>query len=125
MKKFFLFIGLALMCAALYFSYNKVSAGGTDDSIAFIQRHIGGRGQLQDLQDEIGIETWEDLKWFDLGEKIELQYGKIKLKFSKEEIMKKETIQKLNSININVKYNEKEDTYKFYYYKDEIDKYVK
>lgn len=125
MKKVLAFGVCAVLCIGLYFAYSTVSGGGFDDTITFIQRHIGSRGQLQDVQDDIGIESIEDLRWYDLGKKIEIEYGKIKLKVKKEDLFKQETLDKLKTVYIDVKYYKDVDQWKFYYRGAEIGKYVK
>lgn len=125
MKKIFIFFGCVVLCIGLYFAYNNVGGKGFDDSIQFIQRHLGGRGQLQDIQDDIGIQSIADLRWYDLGKKIEIDYGKVKLKVKKEDILTKDVVDKLKSVYIEYKYYEKTGEFKFYYHGEEIGKYVK
>lgn len=125
MKRILAFFGCAILCVGLYVAYSQVSGGGFDDTIKYIQRHIGSRGQLQDVQDDIGIDSIEDLKWYDLGKKVEIEYGKIKLKIKKEDLFKQETLNKLKTVYIDVKYYKEAQQWKFYYRGAEIGKYVK
>lgn len=124
-KKFLIGVVCVLVLFGLYIAYSQVSGGGFDDTITYIQRHIGSRGQLQDVQDEIGIETLDDVKWYDLGKKVEIEYGKIKLRVKKEDLSNKEVLDKLASIYIEVRYYKEKGEYKFYYRGAEIGKYVK
>lgn len=124
-KKVITFLGCVTLCFILYFAYTKVSAGGFDDSIKFIHQHFNGRGQLQDIQDEIGIESIGDVKWYDLGKSIEVEYGKVKLKVSKKDILTEEIHKKLQSVYIDYQYNQQTGEFKFFYRGQPITKYVK
>lgn len=125
MKKFVTWIVIICALVGLGFMYKQSSSDGIDNTIKFIQSHYSSRGTLNDLQNDLGISSINDFKWYDLGKNIEIEYGKVKLKVKKETLDTQEIKDKLARVYITYKYNKEKDKWTFYYQGKEFSKYVK
>lgn len=108
-----------------FIGYNHINELGAMKSIDFIASHFSGRGQIVDYQNDLGVSSIEDIKWYDNKKNIEIEFGKVRLKFNKKNFDSEEVQNALNRIHITVKHNEETDEYKIYYNGEEIDRYIR
>lgn len=121
-----LFTLLFTGAVVLIFVYKNTSFGGAHSSVLFIKKHFNGRGEIADLQEEVFVRGKEnDIAWYETDKNIEIRYGKVKLKYSKEDIIKKDVINDLKSIFIEFKKNDNTGAYIMYYRGNRIEKSVK
>lgn len=125
MKRFLLLFVLCIAAVATFLLYKNAEEGGVNDSIAYIQRHINSRGQLVDMQEEISVNSVEDIKFFETKKNIEIEFGKVTLKWKRADFLTDDTKQRLQTIGLDYRYNEETDNIELYYYKQKVDKWVK
>ncbi|HBF5809558.1 TPA: hypothetical protein KOR75_001139 [Clostridioides difficile] len=94
-------------------------------SIDFIASHINGRGQIVDFQNDLGVKSIDDIKFYNTKNDIEIEFGKIRLKFDKKKLDTDEVLNALERIHIKVRKNEETGEYKIYYNDEPIDLYVR
>jgi len=125
MKRFLLLFVLCVVAAVTIMFYKQVEGEGVNDSIAFIQRHINSRGQLVDMQEEISVNSLDDIKFFETKKNIEIEFGKVTLKWKRADFLTGETQKLLQTIGLDFRYNEEADNIELYYQKQKVDKWVK
>lgn len=124
-KKLLLALVLFAIGVTWFVWYSNVKDSGTMDAIDFIASHFTGRGQIMDYQNDLGVKGIEDIKWYDNKDSIEIEFGKIRLKFDKKKFDTQEVLDALERIHITVRKNEETQEYKLYYNDEPIDLYVK
>lgn len=124
-KKILLAVVLFAAGVTWFVWYSDVKDSGTMDSIDFIASHFTGRGQIMDYQNDLGVESIEDIKWYNEKDTIEIEFGKIRLTFDKKKFDTQEVIDALERIHITVRKNEETQEYKLYFNGEKIDLYVK
>lgn len=124
-KKLLLALVLFAIGITWFVWYTNVKDSGTMDAIDFIASHFTGRGQIMDYQNDLGVKGIEDIKWYDNKDSIEIEFGKIRLKFDKKKFDTQEVLDALERIHITVRKNEETGEYKLYYNDEPIDLYVK
>lgn len=105
--------------------YTNVKDSGTMDAVDFIASHFSGRGQIVDYQNDLGVKAIEDIKYYVNKDSVEIEFGKIRLKFDKKKFDTQEVLDALERIHIKVRKNEETGEYKLYFNDEQIDLYVK
>ena len=94
-------------------------------NIEFINAHFYN-GELIDLQNEIGVQSSDDVRWYmDKYDTIVIEYGKILLKYKTSDFVTSEVQNELNSILITTEQNKETLEFKLYWNGEELPKYVK
>lgn len=115
-----LIFGLGL---GVWFQYTGAFYGSTEDNIKFIQSHLNSSGKLVDLQDEISVKGVDDIKFF-FGDKVEIHFGEVLLRWKKDEFLTKEVQKELNKIGITIKVNKKTNKLHLFYHGEEVQRWV-
>lgn len=124
-KKLLLALVLFAVGITWFVWYSQIREDGTMSSIDFIASHINGRGQIVDFQNDLGVKSIDDIKFYNTKNDIEIEFGKIRLKFDKKKLDTDEVLNALERIHIKVRKNEETGKYKIYYNDEPIDLYVR
>lgn len=124
-KKLLLALVLFAVGITWFVWYSQIREDGTMSSIDFIASHINGRGQIVDFQNDLGVKSIDDIKFYNTKNDIEIEFGKIRLKFDKKKLDTDEVLNALERIHIKVRKNEETSEYKIYYNDEPIDLYVR
>ena len=124
-KKLLLALVLFAVGITWFVWYSHIREDGTMSSIDFIASHINGRGQIVDFQNDLGVKSIDDIKFYNTKNDIEIEFGKIRLKFDKKKLDTDEVLNALERIHIKVRKNEETGEYKIYYNDEPIDLYVR
>lgn len=125
LKNIIIAIILVGIAGTWWIGYHNIDNHGAMKSIDFIASHFSGRGNIVDYQNDLGVESIDDLKWYNNKKNIEIEFGKVRIKLSKKTIMTDEVLEALQRIHISVKHNDESDEYKVYYNGKEIDRYIR
>lgn len=107
-----------------YFGYRYMNRNSTDDNIQYIRDHINSRGELVDLQNDLGVKTVEDIRFFLDDETAKIVFGKVKLVFPAETFTSKETRDKIATIGFEVRQNKKTGRILLYWHGEEVERWV-
>ena len=118
------FVFIALGLVLLYFM--QMDTVDNPRNIQFIKDHMYN-GEILDMQNEVSVESADDIKWYYLDGKeiICIEYGKVLLKYKMEDFIKPETIKDLNDVLITVKQNKETLEFTLYFDGEELPRYVK
>ena len=107
-----------------YMNYAGMLTGSTEDNIKYIRSHINSQGKLVDLEDEIDVDSVEDIKLF-FGDEVEIHFGEVLLKWEKDEFLTEQTKAALAEIGIELKVNNKTNKLHLFYHGEEIKRWIK
>lgn len=128
MKGVFKMVGTLIVVAGLVFVGLWLNQHGTVNNtknIEYILAHCYNN-KLIDLQNEIGVQSVDDLKWYyDDHDTIVIEYGKILLKYTLKDFVRADIQQGLNSIFITTKQHPETLKFRLFWNGQEIPEYVK
>lgn len=128
MRDIIKFVGTVLVVGCLLFAAWWIWRNGATDNtnnIEFITSHCYN-GEVIDMQNEIGVDSVEDLRWyFDDNETIVIEYGKILLKYTIDDFISDKSQNELNSVFITTQQNPETLEFTLFWQGQEITKYVK
>ena len=121
-------VALTLIVISIYFFWYQNNLNATDEHIEYIRSFMRSPGVLNDFQNKLGMHNpKEDIKWFEEGDNITIEYGWVILTWTKEDFKTEETLQSLQSIGFTyeIKCKDNNEVIKLYYCGEEIQKWVK
>lgn len=131
MKKFLkgfslILIPAILFIAVMYFYEVKqdINKSSTKDSIEYISKHFNASGKLIDYQNDLGVKTVEDIKFFLKGDKVEIHFGKILLNWRLKDFVSKENQEELKKVFINIYRDAKTGKIRVFYKGEEVERWV-
>lgn len=117
---------LIIACFTGYlFAGNIINQIGNDSSFEKVYQHMDGQGRLIDIQDEIKMHGIDDIKYFDTGKFIELEYGVLKWKWTREKFFTEDNYAKLEKMHIKVEVSKDKKKYKMYWEGKELSRWVR
>jgi hypothetical protein len=124
-KRIFEFIIILSCLILLLFWYIQKDTTDYRNNLEFIQSKIYNN-KLLDFQNEVSVRNIEDIKWYyDKGNTICIEYGKILLKFKVSDFIKDDIQKELNKIFITTKQHKETKELKLYFREKELKEYVK
>ena len=122
----FIFVLVAIV-AVSYFAYLKLGGdvgSSREKGFEFIERHINSNGELKDITNDIGVRSYEDIKLFIKDDFVKIEYGKVALKWKLEDFTKKENLDRLKRIGIDVYRDKDSGRLRVFYKGEELERWV-
>lgn len=119
----FPFVLLLIVLAYWYFT-QYVSISSTNKNIEFIREHFNAKGELIDYQNELNVKSMDDIKLFVKDNKVQIDFGNVKLKWTAAQFVAAENIKALESIYITAYKDKKTNRLRVYYKGQEIQRWV-
>ena len=116
---------VVLVGSVLYFMMYSVGPNATSKNIDYIQSFMTNGGKINDFQGKLGCKGIEDMKWYDLGDKIEFDFGRIILTWERDQFETAEVQQEIAKIGLSAKKNKQSGEIYIYWGGQEVPKWIK
>lgn len=128
MKRVIRFIIIPILLLALSFVgykfYGKITLDSTANTVTFIQKHRNNSGMIVDYNNEIGVESIDDIKLFVTDKKIKIQFGYLTMTWKPKDFVSAENRELLKKIGITMYKDKETGRLKVYYNGEEIVRWV-
>jgi len=122
----FIFV-LVIIVGISYFAYTKLGGdvgASREKGFEFIEKHINSSGELKDITNDIGVKSYEDIKLFIKDDSVKIEYGRVALKWKLEDFAKKENLDRLRGIGIDVYRDKDTGKLRVFYKGDELERWI-
>ena len=114
-----------LVGTVFYFVYYNVVINSTATNIKLIKEHMNSSGTIVDIQNEIGVQSVEDIKLFVTTEEVRIQFGKLVLNWSPKNFAKSETQEQLSQIGFEIQFKGEPPKMYLYWHGAEVERWVR
>lgn len=126
---FLKFVILPVMILAIgtmiYYFYDQVANGATNENMQVIKDHLNSSGVLVDTRNEIGVKSVDDIKLFVTEEEVRIEFGYLILTWTPKQFAKKETQEALELLGFEVKFEGDPVKMNVYWQGEKIERWVK
>lgn len=122
-KKTIVGVVILILLAGGYYYMNTIFVDQDYNALNMIRSRIDGRNRLIDYDNEIGVESIEDIGFKVKDNKIYLTYGKVQFELGDKELLDKDFLTGLKQIGIEIKRNSKGE-YILYYWGEKVQKWA-
>lgn len=126
---FLKFVILPVMILAIgtmiYYFYDQVANGATNENMQVIKDHLNSSGVLVDTRNEIGVKSVDDIKLFVTEDEVRIEFGYLILTWTPKQFAKKETQEALELLGFEVKFEGDPVKMNVYWQGEKIERWVK
>lgn len=126
---FLKFVVLPVMILAIgtmiYYFYDQVANGATNENMQVIKDHLNSSGVLVDTRNEIGVKSVDDIKLFVTEDEVRIEFGYLILTWTPKQFAKKETQEALELLGFEVKFEGDPVKMNIYWQGEKIERWVK
>lgn len=126
---FLKFVILPVMILAIgtmiYYFYDQVANGATNENMQVIKDHLNSSGVLVDTRNEIGVKSVDDIKLFVTEDEVRIEFGYLILTWTPKQFAKKETQEALELLGFEVKFEGDPVKMNIYWQGEKIERWVK
>lgn len=126
---FLKFVILPVMILAIgtmiYYFYDQVANGATNENMQVIKDHLNSSGVLVDTRNEIGVKSVDDIKLFVTEDEVRIEFGYLILTWTPKQFAKRETQEALELLGFEVKFEGDPVKMNIYWQGEKIERWVK
>lgn len=114
---------LAIVLVAVVAVYINVNLEDTMDTMEFIAGRYRG-GSFVDYDNSIDVESAKDIGYWNKGTTWYVKFGKLELKFTKQDLQDPAYLEAISAIGLDVRGNLEENNLKWYWGGEELEEWV-